>query len=198
MSSRLLYVTSAILVAMPAAAQEAGWQADAIKRAWDYHAANRPELCVTMDELATEPVSFELQVGEEAAARQALIVGFPCQTGAYSTTSVYLLSDQHGNVSDIVFPSPKFDVMYDGEGSDQTVKEIVVYETPYLREVVNPNYDPSSRTMSERNKWRGLGDAYTQTHWQFKNGKFEITYFAVDATFDGEDNPLVLIERDIW
>lgn len=175
MPSRLMIVTSAILLAVPATAQEGGWQADAVAKAQDYHAANLPPLCMEPSASETEPASFELQVGEETAARQALIVEFPCQIGAYSQTAVYLLSDQHGTVSEIVFPSPKFDVNY-----------------------VGPSYDSSSRTMSERNEWRGMGDAGTKTHWQFKNGKFEIIYFAVDATFDGKDNPVVLIKRDIW
>lgn len=198
MLSRLLVVTSAILLAMPASAQEVDWQADAVEKALDYHAANLPHLCMEPGASGLEPASFELQVGEEEAARQALIVEFPCQIGAYSQTAVYVLSDQHGTVSEIVFPSPKFDVNYVGGDETAGVDTIVVYETPYLREVVNPSYDSASRTMSERNKWRGLGDAYTATRWQFKNGKFEITYFAVDATFDGQDNPVVLIERDIW
>nr|WP_314261607.1 hypothetical protein [uncultured Devosia sp.] len=198
MRNSLILAASAVLLTLPSAAQEGDWQADAVAKALDYHMANRPQLCMELDASQTEPASFELQVGEEAAARQALIVEFPCQIGAYSVTSVFLLSDQHGTVSEIVFPSPKFDIIYDGEGADQTVRDIVMYETPYLREGVNPNYDSSSRTMFERNKWRGLGDAYTETRWQFKNGKFEITYFAVDATFDGKDNPVVLIEREIW
>ena len=198
MPSRLMIVTSAILLAVPATAQEGGWQADAVAKAQDYHAANLPPLCMVPSASETEPASFELQVGEETAARQALIVEFPCQIGAYSQTAVYLLSDQHGTVSEIVFPSPKFDVNYVGGDEKAGVDNIVVYETPYLREVVNPSYDSSSRTMSERNEWRGLGDAGTKTHWQFKNGKFEIIYFAVDATFDGKDNPVVLIKRDIW
>ncbi|WEK03422.1 MAG: hypothetical protein P0Y65_14625 [Candidatus Devosia phytovorans] len=198
MRNSLILAASAALLTLPSAAQEGYWQADAVAKALDHHMANRPELCMELDPSQTEPASFELQVGEETAARQALIVEFPCQIGAYSVTSVYLLSDQHGTVSEIVFPSPKFDVAYDGEGEDQTVRDIVIYETPYLREVVNPSYDSSSRTMSERNKWRGLGDAYTETRWGFKQGKFEITYFAVDATFNGEADPIVLIDRDIW
>lgn len=197
MPSRLLTVTSAILLTMPANAQGGDWQADALEKAQAYHAANLPHLCMEPDGSEMEPASFELQVGEEAAARQALIVEFPCQIGAYSQTAVYLLSDQHGTVSEIVFPSPKFDVNYVGGDEKAGVDTIVVYETPYLREVVNPSYASSSRTMAERNKWRGLGDAYTATQWQFKNGKFEIIYFAVDATFDGKDNPVVLIEREI-
>jgi hypothetical protein len=193
-----LILAVTILFVPPSAASEAEWQADAIARAIEYHAANVPELCLKPDGSDMEPASFELQVGEESAARQALIVEFPCQIGAYSHTAVYLLSDQHGKVSEIVFPSPKFDITYTGEGEGAEVKDITIYETPALREVVNPSYDAFSRTMSERNKWRGLGDAYTATRWDFKNGKFEITYFAVDATFDGKDNPLVLIDRAIW
>lgn len=188
----------ATLLALPAAAQEPGWQTDAVKKALDYHIAHRPELCIAADRSSMKPKSFELQVGEETAARQALIVEFPCQIGAYSVTSVYLLSDQHGEVSELTFPSPKFEVTYDGDGANQTVKDIVITGTPSLREVANPSYDPSSRTMSERNKWRGLGDAYTITRWGYKQGKFEIMYFAVDASFDGKDNPIVLIDRDIW
>lgn len=198
MLSRLLVVTSVLLLATPAGAQDGDWKADALQNALDHHADNLPHLCMEPDASEMEPASFELQVGEEAAARQALIVEFPCQIGAYSQTAVYLLSDQHGTVSEVVFPSPKFDVNYVGGEEAAGVESIVVYETPYLREVVNPGYNSSSRTMSERNKWRGLGDAYTATRWQFKNGKFEITYFAVDATFDGKDNPIVLIEREIW
>lgn len=197
MPSRLLIITSAILLASASMAEERSWQADAVDKARDYYEANLPQLCIEPDASEMEPASFELQVGEETAARQALIVEFPCQIGAYSQTAVYLLSDQHGTVSEIVFPSPKFDVNYVGGDEMAGVDTIVVYETPYLREVVNPRYDPSSRTMSSRSNWRELGDAYTETHWQFRDGKFEIVYFAVDATFDGKDNPVVLVERGI-
>lgn len=195
---RFALVAGAVLVSMPGTAQEADWQPAAVARAQEFHAANLPELCVPPVASAMEPASFELQVGEEAAARQALLVEFPCQIGAYSRTAVYLLSDQHGTVSEVVFPSPRIDVTYSGKGEGAAVEKIAITGTPDLREVVNPGYDADSRTMTERNKWRGVGDAYTTTRWGFRHGKFEIMYFALDATFDGKDNPQVLIERDIW
>lgn len=198
MHTQLMFAAAAILLMLPSAAAEEDWKRDALAKALEHHTANLPPLCVEPDASGEELASYELQVGEETAARQALIVEFPCQVGAYNRTAVYLLSDQNGTVSEIVFPSPKFDVTYDGEGQDADVTDITIYETPELREVVNPSYDSSSRTMTERNKWRGLGDAYTATRWDFKNAKFEITYFAVDATFDGKDNPMVLIDREIW
>lgn len=198
MPSRLLVLTGAMLLVIPASAQDADWQSQAINRAIEYHAANRPGFCVPPDTSFMDPASFELQVGEDTAARQALIVEFPCQIGATSQTSVYLLSDQRGTVSEIVFPSPKFDIVYQGEGQTGPVDRFVLYETPYLREVANAQYESSSRTMSERKEMQELGGADTETRWQYKNGKFEITYFAVDAPSDGERGPIVLIEREIW
>lgn len=141
---------------------------------------------------------FELQLGEETAARQALLVEFPCQIGAYNQTAVYLLSDQHGVVSEVLFPSPQVDVRYADATDPKVVEEIVLTEIPNMREVVNPSYDSSSRTMAERNKWRGLDDAYSTTQWGFKHGKFEIMLFAVDASFDGKDNPQTLMRNEIW
>lgn len=198
MRSRLLIVSGAMLVSLPILAQEAAWQADAVARAVHYHVEHPPEPCLVPDRSAIEPASFELQIGEETAARQALLVEFPCQIGAYNQTAVYLLSDQHGTVSEVVFPSPQVKVRYADESDSAAVEKIEITEIPEMREVVNPNYDASSRTMTERNKWRGLGDAYTITRWGFKDGKFQIMLFAVDASFDGRDNPETLIENEIW
>lgn len=197
MRSRAMLVVGVIVLAMPAWAQETGWQAEAVARALAYHAANLPELCIAPAGSNMQPASFELQIGEETAARQALLVEFPCQIGAYSQTAVYLMSDQHGTVTEVFFPSPQVHVTYLGEGSER-VDEIVITETPDVREVVNPSYDASSRTMSEYNKWRGLGDAYTQTRWGYKDGRFQIMHFAVDASFDGEDTPQTLVEHELW
>lgn len=191
-------VACALGLSWPATTHAEQWQTDAIAKALAYHAAHLPELCLPPEGSEMLPGHFELQIGEDTAARQALIVELPCQIGAYSQTAVYLLSDQHGRVSEITFPAPRIEVTYAGEGEAASVDRIDILEVPQRREVINPDYDSASRTMSERNEWREVGDAYSLTRWGFKNGKFEITYFAVDATFDGEDNPIVLIEREIW
>lgn len=103
MRSAVLIFASLALASQPVQAQETGWQADAIARAVDHHIANLPEPCMEPDR-SIEPASFEQQVGEETAARQALLVELPCQIGAYNQTAVYLLSDQRGTVSEVVFP----------------------------------------------------------------------------------------------
>lgn len=198
MRKALIIAAGTILATIPAQAQQADWQAGAVERAIDHHLEAVPEPCVMPERSGLDPAYFQLQLGEETAARQALLVEFPCQIGAYNQTAVYLLSDQHGVVSEVFFPSPQVDVRYADEAEATTVEEIVLTETPEMREVVNPSYDANSRSMTEHNKWRGLGDAYSTTQWGFKHGKFEIMLFAVDASFDGEDNPQTLIQNEIW
>lgn len=198
MRKALIIAAGTIIATVPALAQQSDWQADAVQRAIEHHLENVPEPCVVPERSGLKPAHFELQLGEETAVRQALLVEFPCQIGAYNHTAVYLLSDQHGVVSEVLFPSPQVDVRYADETDPTTVEAIVLTEIPNLREVVNPNYESSSRTMTERNKWRGLGDAYSTTEWGFKHGQLEVTLFAVDASFDGEDNPQTLMRNEIW
>lgn len=174
------------------------WQVEAVQRAVEYHLAHTPETCEQPSAPTRTPPHFELEIGEDTAARQALLVEFACRSGAYNHSAVYVMSDQHGRVTEVFFPSPQIEVRH-AEGSEQrVVEDIVIVATPELREVVNPRYDAVSRSIFERNKWRGLGDAYTTTQWGYKQGRFHIMRFAVDASFDGQDNPRTLIEQDIW
>ncbi|KAA0968148.1 DUF1176 domain-containing protein [Aureimonas fodinaquatilis] len=193
----MMLVLTGLLV-FPGTAQEGNWQADAIERAILFHKENLPEGCQALDNADLQPAHFELQVGEETAARQALMIEFPCRIGAYNMTSVFLLSDQHGKVTEPFFPSPQIKVVYEDETESTIVDDIIITGTENLREVVNATFDSSTRSVTERNKWRGLGDAYSVTKWGYKQGKFEIMYFAVDASFDGEDNPKTLMDIDIW
>lgn len=195
---KFLTITSAVLPMFFGTAFAADWRKEALTKAVDFHTSNRPEICNKPDDASTDPISFEMKIGEETASLAALLVEFPCRAGAYNSTAVYLLSDEHGKMSEVFFPSPKIDVTYLGEGENAPVKDIVITETRSLREVINPTYDADRRTMTERNKWRGVGDAYTLIEWGFKNGKFELMHLSVDASYDGKDDPQTLIERDIW
>lgn len=178
-------------VASAASAQslEGEWQDDAVAAAIAEHEVNRPEACT---ETSTEPSGiYALFLGEDSAARDALFVEFVCRVGAYNTSSVYYLADQYLVVTPTWFPSPQISEP-DPDGG------VEIIDTIDSREVVNARYESGGRVMVEHNKWRGLDDAYTETRWGFRHGRFEIMYFAVDTSFDGEREPQVLIERDIW
>lgn len=195
---KFLTISSAVLPMLFGTAFAADWRKEAVTKAVEFHTSNRPENCNAPDGASKSPASFELPVEEEAGKRTALLVEFPCQIGAYNSTAVYLLSDEHGKVSEVLFPSPKIEATYLGEGENAPVKDIIVTETQSLREVVNPTYDADKRIMTERNKWRGVGDAYTLIKWDFNNGRFEIIHLSVDASYDGKDDPQTLIENGIW
>lgn len=172
------------------------WRAKALIDAAAWHAANLPEGCERPQ--GYTPSGHELQIGEESAARQALLIGFPCQKGAYNQTEVFLMADQHGIITEVLFPSPAVEVVWPDDDQSQPPLSVTVTETRDLREVVNPDYDPASRMMRERNKWRGQNDAYSLTEWSYKDGRFQLVHFAVDASFDGQDNPETLIRNEVW
>lgn len=171
------------------------WKAQALKDAQVKHAQSMPETC--REFLAKNPGhegpvrSYDLPIGEDTAARQALLVQFLCRRGAYNETYVFILADQYGTASEVIFPSPK--LTQPAAGGDVTIEAMID-----SREVVNASYDVPSRTMSEHDKWRSAGDAATISRWGFRDGRFQMSYFALDETFDGQQNKRVLIERDIW
>ncbi len=178
---------------------QASWQAAALERARRVHMETLPEDCSPDAAASTDmEQSHILWIGEESAAREALLVGFACNIGAYNVSTVYVLSDEHGVASPVWFPSPRFDIRYAGGDSEGEVEALEIAGSFESREVVNASYDADGRVMEEFNKWRGLGDAFSVARWGFRHGKFQLFYVAVDATYDGEANPQVLMDEDIW
>jgi len=182
---RILPVSALMLLAVPAAALDMDWQQQALGAAAEFYLANLPEVCDPPASPLVSPLSFELQIGEESAARQALMVQLPCRTNGDSESFVFLTSDQHGVVNQQTFPKPVIE-----HGAATQFREGF--------EILNAVYDASSRTVVETEPLPGAGDTYTTTQWGYRDGRFHIMRFAVDATGDGQDNPQTLIENDIW
>lgn len=178
------------------------WQEAALVRALDRHRNDKPEQCDR--EPSRSPTSsdtvetFDLWFGEDTAARDALLVRVPCRQGAYNVSFVFYLADEWGAVSAVTVPSPQVEIRYRDGSDERIVEKITLREAVDAPEVVNARFDPDSRELVERDKWRARDDAYTETKWGFRNGRFELIRFAVDATFNGRDDPVVLISRDIW
>jgi hypothetical protein len=182
---RLRHIPTLVLLAAPAAALDMDWQQQALAAAAEFHLANLPENCEPLSSPLVAPLSFELQIGEEAAARQALMVQLPCRNTDDSQSSVFLTSDQHGTVTKQSFSKPVFE-----DGSVMQFREDV--------KVNNAVFNASSRTVVEIEPLPGADGTYTTTEWGYRDGRFHIMRFAVDATADGKDNAQILIENDIW
>lgn len=188
----------ATLLGTAALAQQAGWRQQALAKAALHHRKNPPKTCDAVGGENSPLGSYELQIGEESAARQALLVQFPCRSNAAGKSSVFLLSDQHGTVSEVLFRSPFIANRAEIDTSLGDAKSQVRIDWRDKREVINAQYDKGGRTMVEVENWPGPGETYSTIRWGFRDGRFQLMRFAVDASPDGRDNPEMLIESQLW
>src|SRR5215217_2606535 len=81
----------------------------------------------------------------------------PCSRGAYNTISTMLLTDaKGGNVRPAVFP--------DAPGAGQSQSS----------ELMNIQYDPGTRILSNFDKARGIGDCGAQSEWVWTGTEFKL------------------------
>lgn len=132
---------------------------------------------------------------EEDPERTATLFRFFCFSGAYNEIHVYVIADDEGTVAPLHFAEPQYDVRYAGD-ADETVEEIVITGFTAASQLVNSGYDPETRTITAHPQWRGLGDASSHGVWRFADGGFRLVRYEVDASYDGEMNPQVLVDYD--
>ena len=155
--------------------------------------------CTTIQNAyASEPRIYDLRFRyswDEPDAPQRLmrLYQFSCSGGAYNLFDVFYLEDEYGDISPVSFAYPDIDVTYVDE--EQTVAEAVSVRGYFGRDMLGlAGFDPATQSIYSFVKWRGLGDASESGVWVFENGEFRLDAFEVDPTFDGEINPLPLIE----
>lgn len=91
-----------------------------------------------------------------------LLWAVPCSRGAYNTIFAMLLTDEAGGkVRHAVFPNTP------GAGKDQS------------GELMNVSYDPKTRTLSNFDKARGLGDCGAQSDWVWTGTSFKLVFQAI-------------------
>lgn len=130
---------------------------------------------------------------ESDPERTAFLFRFFCFSGAYNEIHVYYLSDDEGALSPLHFAEPTYDVRYAGD-TDETVEAIAVTGFAATGQLVNSGYDPQTRSITAHSQWRGLGDASSLGTWMFADGGFRLVRYEVDASYDGEMNPQVLLD----
>jgi len=110
---------------------------------------------------------------------------YPCYAGAYNFSSVYFSANDYGEVEQIFFPFPDYDVTYKDE--EETIVDQVTLNGFYAWEnLTNPDFEPKTMTLYSNSKWRGLGDASSSGRWQFKEGRWLLKSFDIDPTYDGK------------
>lgn len=130
--------------------------------------------------------------GEERSAR---LFRFACGWGAYNSNEVYYLADDYGEVSQLQFAEPDLDIRY-ADADDTKVEAIRIVGYTANGQAVNSDYDPATRSITTFSKWRGVGDASSSGLYLFRDGRFVLVKYEVDASYDEEINPETVLDYD--
>ncbi len=127
---------------------------------------------------------------EDYPPRPFALVRLHCSFGAYNEMHVFYGVDDYGEVRQVQFATPSFDVTYVDGNYDGAVQSIDMNGFTAADRLVNSSVDPATLTVTSWSKWRGIGDASSSGEWVFREGEFVLVAFDVDASYDGEVNPV--------
>jgi hypothetical protein len=117
----------------------------------------------------------------------------PCGYGAYNFTTIWFIENAYDGLIPLHFTQPVVDVTY-ADDTDETIEQMRVTGFNSVPALVNSNYDVETRTITNFSKWRGLGDASSSGTWVFHEGRFVLTRYEVDPTYDADINPVVVYD----
>lgn len=94
-----------------------------------------------------EPIVTRLAAGK-------LLYGVPCGAGAYNFGYLMLVADEQGQKAELA--------------------PLLTYEPQLDPVLINPDYDPDTRTLRAFNKGRGLGDCGQSREWVWDGAAFQL------------------------
>lgn len=170
-----------------------------LEKAKAVFAANYGDRCdapLTEGEEAAEPSAYTIAYSTktEETQRQARLFRFLCMRGAYNETFAFFLSDEEGGVRQLQFSEPDLDIHYANNDPDGELEAVNVIGYTVSDELANADYDEASHMIVSHAKWRGVADASSSGTWLFRNGRFALVQYDVDASYDGEINPQSVLD----
>ncbi|MEO0637120.1 MAG: DUF1176 domain-containing protein [Pseudomonadota bacterium] len=143
-----------------------------------------------------EPREYELTFAESydpSRVRRMRLVEYMCFRGAYNFGFSYLLGEMEGPLVPIQFAFPEVDITYakdaDGEEDWETVERIDITGFVARDDIINPSLDYQTMTITSFGKGRGIGDYFSSATWAFREGRFVLIGYVMDASLDGEQEP---------
>jgi hypothetical protein len=113
---------------------------------------------------------------------------------AYNESAVYYVADAVTGVRQLQFAVPELDIRYENDDHEGKVDSITVTGFQTEDTAINSAYDEATRTISTHALWRGVGDASSAGTYLFRNGRFALVQYDVDASYDGEANPETVVD----
>ncbi|GAB4348920.1 MAG: hypothetical protein Kow0026_03890 [Oricola sp.] len=123
--------------------------------------------------------------------RTLILHQLPCFYGAYNFGSLWFTETEFEGLVPLHFAEPEVDIDYADEGQE-TISAIAVTGYTANATLINADFDEKTRTINSFSKWRGLGDAFSAGTWEFRSGRFVLTRYEVDPTYDGDMDPITV------
>ena len=147
----------------------------------------------------SEPTAYSIHYKDKDAAegepdREARLFRFYCHMAAYNESAVYYVADAVTGVRQLQFAVPELDIRYENDNHEGKVDSITVTGFQTEDTAINCAYDEATRTISTHALWRGVGDASSAGTYLFRNGRFALVQYDVDASYDGEANPETVVD----
>ncbi|AJY47188.1 DUF1176 domain-containing protein [Martelella endophytica] len=194
-----LLLSSVIMVASPAFAADDGLEAarrivfSALPEICDSDLAERlPGLEDTVHDVHWSETDYEGKPVQKAGT----LYEIGCYAGAYNLVVAYVFAAEDGFPQQgelVTFATPAFSVDYaaDDDTNTKLARDPVVTGFGADTTLINPSFDPDTNTISTFEKWRGLGDAASWGRWTLQDGRFVLTYYAIDPIYEAnlEDPP---------
>ncbi len=194
----LLWLPLAALCVAPALAQEASLE----KQARKLHALAGGDMCdaesgAWVDEdFASWDLSYQPSWSDDAPEETVTLVRLFCMAGAYNVTHSYYVKTEYEGLRPLALAQPNYDVRYENDDFEGVVEGIDVVGMTGTTSLVNSYFDEETGTLTSSSKWRGLGDASSSGTWVFDDGQFVLVRYEVDASYDGEVNPEVIVDYE--
>lgn len=131
------------------------------------------------------------------AARKFRLYKFNCSGGAYNFSSVFYGWDEVSGLAPLSFAVPTIKPIYEGleTNPDGTLVGLQSTGTSSRFLVTNAEVDAETGTISSVAYWRGIGDASSSGVWTLADGEYVLITYDVDASYDGEINPVRVYDR---
>jgi hypothetical protein len=131
---------------------------------------------------------------DDQPEREARLLRFYCGAGAYNETHVYYQFDETEGLRELQFATPELDIRYENDDAEGKVESIGIIGYRSENMLVNSFYDEADHSITSHPKWRGVGDASSTGMWIFRDGRFTLVKYDVDASYDGEINPETVLD----
>ncbi|WP_232831575.1 DUF1176 domain-containing protein [Pseudogemmobacter bohemicus] len=150
--------------------------------------------------LIEPPQRFEVESPSTWSDPVPMVVWqFRCDIYAYNTSQVFMVSTDMGGVVPVALARPTLKIEYDEEAAapdeaDSVVRLLEINGWSANPVAINASFDPATLTISAYAFWRGMGDASDAGVWRLQDSAFRLQRYEVDASYDGEGNPVTLVD----